>query len=179
MISTMILDWISLLPTLGDNTVSVLLQLNRGALRKTITYASGGASRLRCVALADMNNDTQLDIVVANYGTDNIGILLGYGNGTFRNQLLIDTGSNSHPQAIAIGDFNGDNHLDIAVANYATKTIDMLLQNRIGTFVNQINHRNNSVLLASVIITADFNNDRRSEIRLYKNYIIQCMSRSV
>ena len=68
----------------ASNDVSVLLQLNRGALRKKITYASGGASDLRCIAIADMNNDTRLDIVVANYGTDNIGILFRIRKWHFR-----------------------------------------------------------------------------------------------
>ena len=129
-----------------------------------MTYASGGGSRLRCVAVGDMNNDTQLDIVVANYGTNNIGVLLGYGNGTFVSQMMLNTGSNSHPSSIAIGDFNGDNQLDIAVANYGTKNVDMLLGNGKGTFVSQINYGIGSVFAPFVIAPGDFNNDRRSEI---------------
>ncbi|CAF1549090.1 unnamed protein product, partial [Rotaria sp. Silwood1] len=32
------------------------------------------------VAIGDFNNDTILDIVVANLGSDNVGVFLGRGN---------------------------------------------------------------------------------------------------
>ncbi|CAF5182509.1 unnamed protein product, partial [Rotaria sp. Silwood1] len=32
------------------------------------------------VAVGDFNNDTLLDIVVVNHGSDNVGIFLGWGN---------------------------------------------------------------------------------------------------
>jgi len=35
------------------------------------------------VAVGDFNNDTFLDIIVVISDTNNIGILLGYGNGIF------------------------------------------------------------------------------------------------
>ena len=44
------------------------------------------------VAVGDFNNDTILDIIVANYGTNNLGVLLGYGNGTFANMVLYSVG---------------------------------------------------------------------------------------
>ena len=44
------------------------------------------------LAVGDFNNDTHLDIVVANYGDNNIGVLLGYGDGSFANQTTYSTG---------------------------------------------------------------------------------------
>ena len=70
-------------PIAYDNSASVLLQLNTGALGNNMNYTSGVASGLRYVVAVDMNNDTKLDIVVANYGSNNVGVLLGYGNGFF------------------------------------------------------------------------------------------------
>jgi hypothetical protein len=119
------------------NSVYVLIQYNRGALKKRTTYASGGGSSLRSIAVADINNDTQLDIIVANYGTDNIGVLFGYGNGTFMSQMMMSMGLKSHPSSIAIGDFNGDTQRDIAVANYGTKNVGMFLGNGKGTLTSQ------------------------------------------
>ena len=46
--------------TSGDSTTCILLQHNRGALTKYKSYASGGGSSLRYVAVIDLNNDTQL-----------------------------------------------------------------------------------------------------------------------
>ena len=56
-------------------------------------------------------------------------------NGTFANQILFSTGSNSHPSSIAIGDFNSDKvDFDLAVTNYVTKNVDILVGNGMGTF---------------------------------------------
>ncbi|CAF4872921.1 unnamed protein product, partial [Rotaria sp. Silwood2] len=59
-----------------------------------------------------------MDIVVANYDTDSVGILLGFSNGTFARQTTFPTGSGSSPISVAIADFNNDSQPDIAVANY-------------------------------------------------------------
>lgn len=58
------------------------------------------------VALADFNNDTQLDISVINYDSSDMSILLGYGDGTFASQTAYSVGVK--PISIAIGDFNND-----------------------------------------------------------------------
>ncbi|CAF2033924.1 unnamed protein product, partial [Rotaria magnacalcarata] len=68
------------------------------------------------VAVGDFNNDARLDIVVANNGSNDVSVLLGYGNGSFQNQMTFPTGS--EPQSVAVGDFNNDTQLEIVVANY-------------------------------------------------------------
>jgi hypothetical protein len=78
--------------------------------------------------------------------------------------MMLGTGSNSYPSAIAIADFNGDSQLDIAVSNYATKTVDMLFRNGQKTFVSQINHESGSLVASFFIAYGDFNDDGRSEI---------------
>lgn len=62
-------------------------------------------------------------MVVANSGTDNIGLLMGSSNGTFTSYITYQTGLGSHPYAVATGDFNNDTFLDIAVANYGINSI--------------------------------------------------------
>ena len=62
-----------------------------------------------------MNNDTRLDIVVANGNDNNVSVLLGYGNGSFHDQMTYSTGS--YPSSVAVGDLNNDTRLDIVVAN--------------------------------------------------------------
>ena len=64
-----------------------------------------------------MNADGYLDIIVANNGGSNIGILLNVGNGTFLNQTTYTTGTGSTPRGVAIGDVNGDNKPDMVAAN--------------------------------------------------------------
>ncbi|CAF4182995.1 unnamed protein product, partial [Rotaria magnacalcarata] len=80
-----------------------------------MTFSTGSVPN--SVAVGDFNNDTQLDIVVANSHDKNVSVLLGYCNGSFQNQMTFSTGS--YPQSVAVGDFNNDTRLDIVVVNYA------------------------------------------------------------
>jgi hypothetical protein len=47
-----------------------------------------------------------LDIFVACSGTNNVGVLLGYGNGAFSNPNTFSTGNDSEPFAVDMGDWN-------------------------------------------------------------------------
>jgi hypothetical protein len=82
----------------------------------------------------DFNHDGNADLV-ATSGVDNTIIIeLGHGDGTFSpaNGSPITVGN--FPQAVKIGDFNGDGLQDLAVANAKDNTISILLGNGDGTF---------------------------------------------
>jgi hypothetical protein len=51
-----------------------------------------------------------------------------YGNGTFGNETFYSFGYNSRPYEVAVGDFNKDGWMDIAVANYGTDYVEILLK---------------------------------------------------
>jgi hypothetical protein len=73
------------------------------------------------IAAADVNGDGKVDLV-----TDGVSVLLGNGDGTFKNDGGIL--SNSGNLSINVGDFNGDGKLDIAAGQ------SLLLGNGDGTF---------------------------------------------
>jgi predicted nucleotidyltransferase len=106
-------------------------------LNPTVQYSSRDTSHPQSVAVGDFNNDSQMDIVVANFGTDNVGVFLGYGNDIFASQMMYSTGPGSAPNMVAVGDFNKDNRMDIAVANFGTNNIGIHLGNGDGTFKSQ------------------------------------------
>ncbi len=83
----------------------------------------------------DFNNDTNLDLAVANSEDDNVSVLLGNGDGTFQHQITYSTGYS--PASIIEGDLNDDNKLDLAIANAQSNSISILLGNGDGTFQNQ------------------------------------------
>ena len=89
-------------------------------------YSTGRYSKPSSIAIGDFNNDHQLDIVVANYGTSNIGIFIGYANGTFQTQTTYSIGLKSHPNYINVGDFNNDNQLDVVVVDSENDQIHIL-----------------------------------------------------
>src|SRR5439155_463214 len=62
----------------------------------------------------------------------NISVLLGNGDGTFQAARTFPVGNRL--EFVAVGDFNGDGKLDVAVASYNTNTVGVLLGNGDGTF---------------------------------------------
>ena len=122
----------------GTNNIGILLGNGDGSFQNQITYFIAYDSIPYSLAIGDFNKDNQLDIAVANYGTNNIVILLGYGNGSFVNQNIYTTDVNSNPSSIAVGDLNNDNHLDIIVANNGTGNIGIFIGYGNGTFAEQL-----------------------------------------
>ena len=115
------------------------------------------------LAAGDFNDDHYLDLAIANYGTDNIGIFYGNGNNTFTNQVTFSTGRGSRPSSIAVGHFNDDTHLDITVANYGTNTIGVFLNSGKGTFPNHTIYSTDPSSPYWIGVN-DFNRDNRLDL---------------
>src|SRR5205823_11321950 len=68
------------------------------------------------LATGDFNGDGKLDVVVADGATAGPTVLLGKGDGTFKAPYYY--GGGYVPDAVVVGNFNGDTFPDVAVANY-------------------------------------------------------------
>ncbi|CAF4135376.1 unnamed protein product [Adineta steineri] len=152
------------------NYVDIVLTYRNYTFLSQNTYSTDNGSNPTSIAVVDFNNDKQLDIVVANYGTDNIGIFLGYGNGTFSTQITYSTGDNSQPQAVTIGDFNNDKQLDIVVANNGTNNIGIFLGYGNGTFSSQTIYSTGNDSRPRDVAAGDFNNDGQLDIAVANYY---------
>ena len=148
----------------GSNTISILLGYGNGSFQNQITYSTDYDSLPTSLTIADLNNDNQLDIAVANYGTNNIGIFFGYDNGSFSNQRTYTTTRNSKPSSIAVGDFNNDKQLDIVVTNYGTGNIGIFFGYDNGSFLPQIIYALHSHSYPQYITVGDMNNDNQLDL---------------
>ena len=86
-----------------------------------------GLSNNGCVAVADLNNDTHMDAVLANFGTDygtgagsTITVLYGREGGGFNRVNLSTSGRNI--SFVTIADINGDNFPDVLASNANQQT---------------------------------------------------------
>ena len=86
------------------------------------------------VAVGDFDGDDVLDLAVANIETDNVSILLGDGDGTFTEAADSPVTVGDGPVSVAVGDFDGDDVLDLAVANVNSNIVSILLGDGDGTF---------------------------------------------
>ncbi|CAF1187603.1 unnamed protein product [Rotaria magnacalcarata] len=78
------------------------------------TYSTG--SNPNTLKAVDVNGDGKLDIIVANYDSNNVGVLLNIGNGTFAAQATYLT--ETSPGSVGAADVNGSGKIDIIVAHY-------------------------------------------------------------
>jgi hypothetical protein len=142
---------------INDSGFSVLLGNGDGTFRKAVFYSTQLAYSL---AVGDFNNDGNLDIVVANENSNpsTVSVYLGNGDGTFKTP--IDSNTTQPNEFVVVGDFNGDNKLDIAVID--TPYISILLGNGNGTF--QPPSDNDSFQIPQWLAVGDFNNDHKLDV---------------
>ena len=119
----------------GSNTVSVLLNqgtpgaaLTASTFAAAVSYASGASTPYHLVA-ADLNKDGSQDLALAGYGSNQVGILLGNGNGTLQAATSLSVGGN--PIGITAGNFSGNGILDLATSNYSGNNVTILVGNAV------------------------------------------------
>jgi hypothetical protein len=166
------------------SNVSVLLGNGDGTFQPAVTYGSG-AFQPYSVALADVNGDGKLDLVVTNACVNNdeycpgdglVAVLLGNGDGTFKTAVTYDSGS-YFAISVAVEDVNGDGKPDIVVANYCNMAdgcpatggpsgvVSVLLGNGDGTFQPAVSWpAGGSYDFAIAVTVADVNHDGKPDI---------------
>jgi Calx-beta domain-containing protein/VCBS repeat protein len=115
---------------------------------------------------ADFNGDGTPDVAVANYYGGNVSVRLGNGDGTFQDATSPATGNN--PFGLAVGDLNGDTHLDLVTAN--ANDVSVLMGNGDGTFQSaaSIGVGSNPTSVA----VGDFNDDGSLDLAVTSNHFV-------
>jgi predicted Zn-dependent protease with MMP-like domain len=152
------------------DSINIMLRLRSEPFATPTMFSTGNNSRPQSVVTGDFNNDDQLDIAVANSATNNIGMFLGYGNGNFAPQQTYFIGNNSRPVSLAVGDFNNDHHLDIAVANSEACTIVILRGFGNGSVAVFTTYSTGALSIPSSIAVDDLNSDHHLDIVVTNYY---------
>lgn len=124
-------------------SVNILLGDGTGHFSAPSVIPLDGGEPMQLLA-ADFNNDGKLDLAVLNVGSASVTVLLGAGNGSF--SPLPDSPIGSKPSqgtssVAAVGDFNKDGKLDLAIAGVsgADGVVSVLLGKGDGTFLPPTN----------------------------------------
>ncbi|CAF0939462.1 unnamed protein product [Rotaria sordida] len=148
-----------------DN-IGVLLSKGPGIFDSMVTYSTGPGSAPRSLVLADLNCDHKDDVIVANRGGSNIGVLFNQGGGKFGSLTTYSTGAGSSPRAVAVVDLNGDDKLDVVCINTGTNNIYIFFNSGDGTL--SLTKILSTGLAPRGVAIANINNDRKPDI-VYAN----------
>ncbi len=163
-----------------SHTVTILLGNGDGTFAPPPAPATPPGTGLNpaAIAVGDFNGDGKLDLAVATQcGNDPsclsgaVSILLGNGDGTFAAPPSPATppGTGKIPLSIAVGDFNGDGKLDLAVVNSGDRNVSILLGNGDGTFTAAAASPATGDLPESVAV-GDFNGDGKLDLAVANSF---------
>jgi hypothetical protein len=156
------------------DSVAVLLGNGDGTFQPAVNYTVGGGPQ--GIATGDVNGDGFADIISADECGDDpecrdgtVSVLLGNGDGTFQPRLVFAEGI--FPLSIAVADFDGDNHPDLAIANpcgtdeacSSLGTVGIMLGNGDGTFQPVVNYPTTGYLPVRVDV-GKFNHDGHPDV---------------
>jgi Calx-beta domain/FG-GAP-like repeat len=111
------------------------------------------------LAVAEFNNDGNLDIVVVS-GSQSYTVLLGNGSGGFTFGSSQSAGTRF--DRVAVGDFNGDSSQDLVITDFDDSRLVVLQNNGSGVF--SVSQSFNLPGRTSAVVVDDFNSDGKRDI---------------
>jgi uncharacterized repeat protein (TIGR01451 family) len=142
----------------GNTNVEILLGNGDGTLQPPITLTLSSSGNM---LVADFNRDGKPDLLIENDYPSPI-VLLGSGDGTFQPPLTVPP-PNIGANAFAVGDFNGDGKVDIAMVSQ--NSLAVAIGNGDGTFQPLIaTSITTNVTLGSSTVAGDFNGDGKLDL---------------
>jgi hypothetical protein len=140
--------------------VSELLGQGKGTFNGPHTFATG-SDPFDLVA-GHFTHSGRADLAVADFGSRDVSILLAGPGGVFRGPSQTTVAGGNVPNAVAVGDFNGDHKNDLVVTNSASGSFTLLMSSGNGQF------RSHKIAVPGDLVSgatvADFNGDGKLDV---------------
>ena len=143
----------------GDGDVTILLGNGSGGFSQAAGSPVPSGTQPASIAIGDVNGDGKPDLAVANFLSNDVTILLGNGSGGFSQAAGSPVAVGAAPASVVVGDVNGDGKLDVAVANYGSTTVTVLLGNGSGGFIQAVGSPFAAGTRPASVVVGDLNGD--------------------
>lgn len=153
---------------LGHN-FGVLVNNGQGMFLPQETYSTALNSHPQHISTGDVNNDGQLDIVVATNGGNGFEVFLKTNNSKFMFQGLYKTGQQSYPASLAVADIDNDKVPDVIIANQNENNIGVLLNPGDGVFTSQRRYQSLAFVSPVSPLVMDINDDNKPDV-IFANF---------
>lgn len=110
--------------------VYIFLGDGKGRFAEPSAWETGGHPA--GIAVADLNNDTALDIAVANNAPDNLVVLFGSKDGTYSAPIVISAEVGDTPRAVLTVDLDRDGRPDLIVSSRDSNRVYVLMNETSG-----------------------------------------------
>ncbi|HEY1771836.1 MAG TPA: FG-GAP-like repeat-containing protein [Gammaproteobacteria bacterium] len=147
------------------SAVAVLRNDHQGGLKAVPLNPDGSSNDVYLatgvrVALADVNHDGNLDILIADSSNSQLVVLEGNRLGYFT-RIVSDFPTCGNPRSVALADLNDDGNKDVVVACSSSSAVGVLLGNGQGGFLSTPYPAENN---PRGIAIGDFNEDGQPDI---------------
>jgi hypothetical protein len=119
------------------SSVSILVN-NTATAATTVAFAAKQDFQTgdgpRSVSVGDLNTDGRLDLAIVNATSNNVAVLVNTtvpGAATISFGVIHDFPTSVRPLAVSVGDLNGDGKLDLALTNFVSNTVSVLLNSTV------------------------------------------------
>ncbi len=118
----------------NSNDVTVLLGDGTGYFTEAENSPFSVGDEPDTVFVSDLNGDEKMDIITANYASDDVSVLLGDGTGDFTEVPNSPFSVGDGPSSAFVTDLNKDDSMDIVTTNHDSDDISVLLGDGSGDF---------------------------------------------
>lgn len=149
-----------------DGPVYFFAGTGRGDFRGAVGIGTiPGQVNIQDVAVATVNNDAHLDVIVGASNPPGLWVLTGNGQGGF--SAPTDSSPAFSPQSLALADFDKDGDTDVAYTNSAADNVSLQYGNGTATFTDTTSFPSGpgaGQKFPAAIKTADLDGDTHSDL---------------
>ena len=122
------------------------------------------------VATADFDGDSDTDLAVTSYFSNNVTILRNGGAGAFSEPATSPEPAGNGPLSVAAANFDGDADQDLAVANASSDNVTILRNNAIANFAQPASSPEPAGNAPLSVIAADLDGDGDPDLAAANGY---------